>query len=198
MNKPLLGSLPCQFEPDASMLTKALEKRRPTTLLELARRATTDREGATGPAVWMLHELAELTDVPVLVAVHGAEALYRETDYFFRGERLAPEQMRLMRAFRYFDDADAPAAPVAALKNGFFAATMTNAGVSAIGGSRALRPFLHHAPCYSALETESALRHYRSAGYIGQHLSEQDVCEMHTKTGGNPRELRREIPTALL
>ena len=184
----------------------------------------------------MLHELAELTDVPVLVAVHGAEALYRETDYFFRGERLAPEQMRLMRAFRYFDDADAPTAPVAALKNGFFAATMTNVGVSAIGGSRALRPFLHHAPCYSALETESALRHYKSAGYIGQvrvsisvvvfphaflskcvfhvisllisftflspfpeqHLSEQDVCEMHTKTGGNPRELRREIPTALL
>ena len=54
MNKPLLQSLPCQYEPDESMLTKALEKRRPTNLLELARRATTDREGATGELHYLL------------------------------------------------------------------------------------------------------------------------------------------------
>ena len=58
--------------------------------------------------------------------------------------------------------------------------------------------YLCHTPSYTVTETEAALRHYHNCEYVTQPLTDQDVHEVHTKVGGNARELRRELPVSLL
>ena len=58
--------------------------------------------------------------------------------------------------------------------------------------------YLCHTPSYTVTETEAALRHYHNCEYVTPPLTDQDVHEVHTKVGGNARELRRELPVSLL
>ena len=53
----------------------------------------------------VLRELAEATEFPVLVALDDFNQCYQLTGYHYDGERVRPEQLTLVNAFRFFQPA---------------------------------------------------------------------------------------------
>lgn len=168
-------------KPLATIITEGLAAREPKDVVDAA--------------IALKEELQALKDVPVLIAVDDYNVLYSHTQYFeamhaFHHRSLAPEEIRLVRAFRVMEQ-PSPANGVSIAAPTFGNTISDKLRIPLPKGSR------FHVPRYALDEVRATVEYFSAVGHIKGTPDIDTLKRAMFLTNGNAKELREYAPTLL-
>lgn len=159
-------------------------------------------------------ELAQVTEVPVLIAIDGVNMLYRMSEYFDDEERLPASKLLLPQIFQEFGMKGMREADSLHMKNGIVMATMENkhyhtrekysrkhkrsGPIDPFHNRDRERSMVMDVPDYSDKETEVALMNYFDTQSIRFHVNRAVVQQVRVANDANPRKIFRYISSGLI
>eukprot|EP01006_Ploeotia_vitrea_P030815 TRINITY_DN63143_c0_g1_i1.p1 TRINITY_DN63143_c0_g1~~TRINITY_DN63143_c0_g1_i1.p1 ORF type:complete len:525 (+),score=275.76 TRINITY_DN63143_c0_g1_i1:26-1600(+) len=185
-------------ESSAATESRAAASKNVVTLLDFLSLANHAREEAAAMMQCFLDELREATEVPVMIAVDGANKLWTDSPFVdpavTRGVKHLPAQsLSLVRQFDSFR--------VAPPANGVALFASTSQGpqapvreLFASGGEPGAAPVkVVRSFEYSRRQLIRVLQHYRVSGLLARQVDRRNVAYLYGITGGFPRELHNYL-----